>query len=107
MHLFGTPLKIQQLVVRFFSLFTKNAIRHSRRVLAIVTLIALAAAPGIWRLKLRTDGYALASPSAPEVRYDKSIRDEFGIEDNIVVLIRSRHLDGIFNSGTVQLVRDL
>jgi hypothetical protein len=59
------------------------------------------------RLKLRTDGHALVSEKAPEVIYDKSIRDQFGIKDEIVVLIRSDHPDGIFNPGTVRLIRDL
>jgi hypothetical protein len=104
---FGAPLKIQRLVISFFGFWSRNAIRHPRRVLAIVTVIVLAAAPGIWRLKLRTDGHALVSPRAPEVLYDQNIRDEFGIEDNIVVLIRSNDPDGFLNPGTVQLVRDL
>jgi hypothetical protein len=107
MHSFGAPLKIQRLVISVFGSLSRNAIRHPRRVLAIVTVIVLAAAPGIWRLKLRTDGHALVSPSAPEVLYDQNIRDKFGIEDNIVVLIRSSDPDGFLNPGTVQLVRDL
>ena len=49
------------------------------------------------RLKLRTDGHALVSQNAPEVIYDKNIRDQFGIEDQMVVLIRSGHADGVFN----------
>ena len=59
------------------------------------------------RLKLRTDGRALVSADAPEVRYDQAIRNQFGIEDKIVVLIRATNADGIFNPGTLQLVRDL
>jgi predicted RND superfamily exporter protein len=83
------------------------SIRHPWPVLAGVAVIVLGAAAGLWRLQLRTDGHALVSESAPEVLYDKGIRDEFGIEDNIVVLIRSNHPGGIFNPGTLQLVRDL
>ena len=67
----------------------------------------LATAPGISRLKLRTDGHALVSPHAPEVIYDQGIRKKFGIEDKIIVLVHSKHPDGIFNPGTVQLVRNL
>ena len=107
MHSFGAPLKIQRLVISFFGSLSMNAIRRPRMVLAIVSVIVLAAAPGIWRLKLRTDGHALVSPKAPEVLYDLCIRDKFGIKDNIVVLIRSSDPDGFLNPGTVQLVRDL
>ncbi len=100
-------MKLHQLVVGFFSALSHFAIRHPRRVLVIAAIVTLTAAPGVTRLKLRTDGHALISKNAPEVIYDKSIRDQFGIEDEIVVLIRSDHPDGIFNPGTVQLVRDL
>ena len=100
-------MKLDRLIVSFFSAFSYFAIRHPRRTLVIAAIITLAAAPGVMRLKLRTDGHALISKNAPEVVYDKSIRDQFGIEDEIVVLIRSDHPDGIFNPGTVQLIRDL
>ena len=69
--------------------------------------MTLAAAPGMFRLQLRTDGHALVSPDAPEVRYDQAIRDQFGIQDEIVVLIRAANPNGIFNPATLQLVRNL
>ena len=59
------------------------------------------------RLKLRTDGHALASPNAPEVLYDRAIREKFDIEDPVVVVIRANHTNGIFNPHTLQLVREL
>ena len=59
------------------------------------------------RLKLRTDGHALVPQRAPEVLYDKSIRERFGVEDNILVLIGASGPEGVFNPRTVQLVRDL
>lgn len=98
---------LHKLVVSFFSSLSHFAIRHPKRVLVITALVTLTAAPGVWWLKLRTDGHALVSPDAPEVLYDKTIREQFGIEDQIVVLIRSAHAGGIFNPATVQLVRDL
>jgi predicted RND superfamily exporter protein len=76
-------------------------------VLLVAALVTLSAAPGVLRLKLRTDGHALVSARAPEVIYDKQIRDQFGIEDQLVVLVRSNGPDGIFNPRTLQLVRDL
>ncbi len=96
-----------ELIAGFFGKFSCLAIRRPRTALVVAAAITLAAAPGMFRLKLRTDGRALVSPVAPEVQYDKSIRDQFGIEDEIVVLIRSASTDGIFNADTLQLVRDL
>jgi predicted RND superfamily exporter protein len=107
MQLFRAQMKIHEWVVRFFSSLSHYAIGHPRRILLIAGLVTLGVSPGLWRLKLRTDGHALVAQNAPEVLYDKEIRRQFGIEDNIVVLIQSGHPDGIFNPGTVQLVRDL
>ena len=84
-----------------------RVVGHPKLTLVIAALVPLAAAPGVMRLTLRTDGHALISESAPEVSYDRTIRDQFGIEDQLVVLIRSRHPDGVFNPGTLQLVREL
>ncbi len=94
-------------VGRLFSFLPRYSIRHPVRVLVIAGLLTLAAAPGALRLKLRTDGHALVAEQAPEVRYDRAVRAEFGLEDAIVVLIRSPHPDGIFNPATLQRVREL
>ena len=107
MRSFDAQQKVQDLVVRFFGSLSRYAIGHPRRVLAVVAVVTLAVAPGVLRLKLRTDGHALVSPTAPEVLYDKEIRGRFGIDDKIVVLIQPRHVDGIFNASTLQLVREL
>jgi predicted RND superfamily exporter protein len=89
------------------SLISKAAIRHPRSALLAAALVTLAAVPGLRDLRLRTDGHALVSPDAPEVVYDKSIRGQFNLEDQIVVLIGTEGEDGIFNPGTLQLVREL
>jgi uncharacterized protein len=94
-------------VAGLLSLLSGWAIRRPIRALVVVALLTLAAAPGAVRLKLRTDGQALLSPNAPEVIYDRAVRDQFGIEDQVVVLIRSWHPDGIFNAGTLRLVREM
>ena len=98
---------LRLVLLDFFVAISRRAIRFPRLVLVLAALAILAAAPGIPRLKLRTDGNALVAPEAPEVQYDRAIRERFGIEDNIVVLVRSDHGDGIFNAATVQLVREL
>ena len=65
----------------------RYSIRHPKLVLAIALLALLAIAPGALRLRLRTDGHALVPQNAPEILYDRAIRDEFGLEDPIVVVI--------------------
>ena len=100
-------MTIHQLVVRFFVALAGYSIRHPRRVILLAVLFTLGVAPGAWRLTLRTDGHALVSENAPEVAYDRKIRQEFGIEDPVVVFIRARHTNGIFNVATVQLVKEL
>jgi uncharacterized membrane protein YdfJ with MMPL/SSD domain len=100
-------IKLHERFVGFFHSLARCGIHHPVRVLLIAALVTLAAAPGILRLKLRTDGLALVSHTAPEVLVDKAIRDHFGIHDQLVVLIRSRDAYDIFNPVTLQLVRDL
>jgi len=85
----------------------RYSIRHPRRTIAIAVLVTLSVAPGILRLKLRTDGHALVPPDAPEIQHDQKIREDFGLDDPTIVFIRTDHPDGIFNSHTLQLVQDL
>ncbi len=85
----------------------RSSIRAPRKILLAAALLTLVAAGGLPRLELRTDGRALVPAAAPEVRYDRAIRGEFGVRDPTVVLISSAHPDGIFNPGTLRLVRDL
>jgi predicted RND superfamily exporter protein len=100
-------LKPHELIVGFFRSLSRCAVRHPKPVLFVAALVTLAAAPGIFRLKLRTDGHALVSPTAPEVIGDEAIRNRFGIHDQLVVLIRPGNTNGIFNPAALQRVRDL
>src|SRR6185436_9361507 len=102
-----SPLVLHKLVVGFFAALARYSIQHPKRVILIAVGLTLAIAPGVLRLRLRTDGHALVSEKAPEVIYDHAIRNDFGITDPVVVVIRSRHADGIFNAGTLELVREL
>ena len=96
-----------RLIVGFFAALARNSIRRPRVAILTAVTFTLAFAPGALRLTLRTDGHALVSKNAPEVIYDRQVREQFGIEDPVVVLIRSPHADGIYNAGTLQLVREL
>jgi len=84
-----SPLALHKLVVGFFATLARYSIHHPKRVIVIAVAFTLAVAPGALRLTLRTDGHALVSETAPEVVYDRSIREQFGIEDPLVVVIRS------------------
>ena len=72
------------MIIPAFRTLSHLGIRQPKRVLAVAILVTLAAAPGLLRLKLRTDGHALVSPNAPEVITDKAVRSRFGIHDQIV-----------------------
>ncbi len=100
-------MKFHQRVASWFSSLSRWAIRHPKAALVIVALVTFSAAPGMNRLKLRTDGRALVTRDAPEVLYDSAIRQKFGIEDQIVVLIHSTQPAGVFNPATLQRVREL
>ena len=103
----GAQLKLHRGVVAFFGSLAHFAILEPKRVLLITVLVTLLAAPGLRLLHLRTDGHALVSPQAPETIYDRFIREKFGIQDQIVVLVHSLGAGGIFNKRTLQLVREL
>lgn len=84
-----------------------TAIAWPKLTLLMACLVPLLTVPGLWRLQLRTDGHALVSPEAPETIYDQAVRSKFGVRDQIVILIRTSHPDGIFNTNTIRLVRQL
>ncbi len=73
----------------------------------MVAVLTAAAAPGLARLELRTDGAALIPPREAAVTYDRDVRRRFGIRDPMVVVVRTERPEGIFNPGTLRRVRDL
>ncbi|MBK8268641.1 MAG: MMPL family transporter [Planctomycetes bacterium] len=83
------------------------ALARPKSVVAIALLIVLALSPGLPRLGLRTDGHALLPQNEPGIRVDNRIRDAFNLRDQIVILIRTQHENGIFNEHTLSLIRDL
>lgn len=83
------------------------SIDHPRRVIAAFAVLVLLAAPGLFRLQLRTDGHALVPPDDPAVRFDAEVRRHFGLRDPIVVVLETGRPDGIFDPGTLRRLRDL
>jgi predicted RND superfamily exporter protein len=107
MNSFGPHFNPRKRELDLLTSMACHAIQHPRRILLMAVVVVIAFSPGVCRLKLRTDGYALSPSNAPEVACDRSIRSSFGIDDQIIVMIRSKRPDGIFEPRTVQLVRYL
>jgi len=86
---------------------SRHAIHHPARMVVAGVLAALLLAPGIPRLRLRTDGKALVPAADPAIHLDRAVRADFGVADRIVVLVRSRDPGGIFNQATIALIRQV
>ncbi len=83
------------------------AARRPRRALALALAVLAAAAPGLLRLELRTDGAALAPPDDPAIVADREVRRHFGLRDPLLVILESDHPDGIFNFDTLSRVEGI
>ena len=83
------------------------SIDHPRRVIGAFAVLVLLAAPGLFRLQLRTDGHALVPPDDPAVRFDAEVRRHFGLRDPIVVVLETGRPDGLFDPGVLRRLRDL
>ncbi len=70
-------------------------------------LVCAVMAPGVLRLRLRTDGNALIPPGAPEIAVDGAVREKFNLQDPVVVVVWSNSPEGIFNPHSLALVADL
>ncbi|HEX3125851.1 MAG TPA: MMPL family transporter [Thermoanaerobaculia bacterium] len=83
------------------------SIDRPRLAILLVALLTVAAAPGLLRLELRTDGHALVPPNDPAVVFDEQVRRDFLLRDPIVVLVESPHPNGVYNPGTLRRLRGL
>ncbi len=63
--------------------------------------------PGLLRLELRTDGRALVPDAAPQVVFDREVRELYGVRDPIAVVLRSGQDGGIFRPETLRRVEEL
>ena len=88
-------------------MLSRYAIRHPLLVMAVALLAALAVAPGVLKLNIRTDGHALVPAEAKAIQIDAEIRRTFSLEDPVIVLIRTDDPHGIFNAHTIKLVQTL
>ncbi len=78
-----------------------------RLVIALGVLACASTAPGVLRLRLRTDGNALIPHGAPEIAVDHAVREKFNLQDPLVVVVWTNSAVGIFNPHTLELIADL
>jgi uncharacterized protein len=83
------------------------SIRRPVPALLVPLLIALAMAPGLARLELRTDGRSLVPPDDPAVKIDAEVRQRFGLRDPILVLIESPRPAGVFHPATLRSLQQI
>ncbi|MBK8269994.1 MAG: MMPL family transporter [Planctomycetes bacterium] len=86
---------------------TEFSIRRPKWTIFLGVIFTLSFAPGLAKLRLRTDGHALIPQHAPDFRVDREIRKQFGILDPVVVLIRCDDAGGIFNLRSLEYVESL
>jgi hypothetical protein len=83
------------------------AIAHPRWTLALAAVALLLLAPGLARLRLRTDGRALVPGDAAEIAVDREVRALFGIADAIAVVVAAPAGGDVFDAPTLALVAEL
>jgi predicted RND superfamily exporter protein len=101
------PARFLAVITNLLRRWTDWAIARPRLAIALVALLTLAAAPGLARLRTRTDGRALAPPRDPAVVFDAEAREHFGLRDPIIVLVETSRPEGIYNAETLRRVADL
>jgi len=85
----------------------RACVRHPSWTLLANLIVVLLVAPGVLRLRLRTDGAALVPHGDERVAVDRVIRGQFAIEDPVVILIESDAARGIYDREILTLIRDL
>lgn len=81
-----------------------RSIRRPAATLGVAAVLTAAALPGLLFLELRTDGRALVPEEAPEVLFDREVRETFAVRDPIAVVLRSDRHGGIFRPETLRRV---
>jgi len=85
----------------------RRSVERPALAIALMSVLTLAAVPGLARLELRTDGHALVPADDPAVLYDAEVRQRFGLRDVVVVLVESDQPEGIYNLATLTRVAEM
>ena len=82
-----------------------------RTTLVLMLALVLAATPGLFRLRLATDGHSLVPPDDPAIAVDREARRHFGLRDPLLVVLDTGRPGGIYDAGVFErlagLTRDL
>jgi len=90
-----------------FDRLVRVSIDRPRTMIAVFVALVALAAPGLFRLELRTDGHALVPADDPAVRFDAEVRRHFGLHDPIVVVLETGRRDGIFDPAVLRRLAGL
>ncbi|MDJ0835270.1 MAG: MMPL family transporter [Acidobacteriota bacterium] len=83
------------------------AIGKPRLSIIVALFIILAAAPGLLRLEIKTDGRALLPRGHEALKEDARIREEYGLRDMLMVVLTTTAAEDIYNPTTCRLVDNL
>lgn len=84
---------------------TEKLIRHRRAVLFIGIAITIFWAFNLINIRIDGSFTTVLPETDPDFLFNRSVEEEFGSSDEIIVLIQSR--DNIYNRDTVELILDL
>jgi predicted RND superfamily exporter protein len=107
---FGSPFdRFPPAVLRRFGIsrLPRIALRRPGTTLAVAAAVVLAAAGGLTRLELATDGRELLPRGDPAVRYDQALRRSLGLRDTVAVVVWSPRPEGIFEPRALAAVTEL
>lgn len=84
------------------------AIRCPVLTLLAAGAVMAAAAPGLLRLRLRTDGHALVPAHDPRVQAARAVREAFGVRDQVVLVVSGQDpRRGVFDPATLDVIARL
>lgn len=92
---------------RFCESLLRVSLQRPRTVLALAVAAVMASAPGLARLQLATEPRTLLAAGSPAVAADDEARATFQVRDPLIVILRTRHPDGIFEPRTLRAVAGL
>ena len=78
------------------------SVRAPRTALTLCFVCVVILSPGILRLRLATDGLALVPENSAAAEVDRAAREHFGIHDQVIVVLRSEHRDGVLNLESLE-----
>lgn len=95
------------MVLRDVDSLWRISVRAPRAALAVCFGVVLILLPGIFRLQLATDGLALVPEDSAAAAIDREAREHFGIDDQVIVVLRSHAPEGVLNAESLARLAQL